>query len=148
MDRLTESAPFPLTTFNRCQLCGKEDDICSFEMLYECDEKDAPEKERIFICCRKGPCHDRIVAHPRMYRTVIWGKGGPGKFMLLCGDCDKRKGTKCTSSLLKENGGVGLCVKFVKPPFQGTFCTDTGCHDLGVHFSPAISCEDHPTKKE
>ena len=124
MPRLTESVSHPLTTFNRCQLCGfSDDDIVYFRMWYECDEHDHVEQPvRVLVACdpekskTKGhPCWKAIEDHPRLYWEVEWGLGEPGHFMLLCGDCQHRKGAACTHPDLKTNGGEGLMVQFHGP---------------------------------
>jgi hypothetical protein len=109
VERLTEIASFPLTTFNRCQLCGFTDkDICEFRMWQECDEEDKPEPYNVLVLCRSEQCMTKLREHPRLYREMPWGQGQPGHLMLVCGPCTLREGTRCSHSVLKANGGEGL----------------------------------------
>lgn len=117
MNRLTSILRFPLDTFKRCQLCGYTstyDDICEFRMWTECDDNDIPEAGNVLILCTKE-CKQILDKHPRLYVEVPWGAGGPGMFMLLCGDCKFRDKSSCKNSELKSNGGVGLEIKFARP---------------------------------
>jgi hypothetical protein len=156
--RLTADIKFPLTTFNRCQLCGHEGDICDFQMWLECDEADKPEPGNVIVVCRpeQSPeCQKVIDDHPRAYFLVPWGQGEPGWLMLLCGNCPNRtlNGTVCGCKHphLKANGGDGLLIEF-NSPFgnNATVCfhTEDGGHRCVDWFpKPAITCEGHPTEK-
>lgn len=127
MQRLTDNLKHPLTTFKRCQLCGFEGtDICEFRMWNECDDSDKAEPGNVIIVCRQKACGDVIDKHPRLYRQVPWGAGGPGMFMLLCGDCEYRDGSKCRHPNLKANGGEGLEVKLSGPVIHVCYVNGTG----------------------
>jgi len=158
MPRLTESAPYPLTTFNRCQLCGfADDDIVYFRMWYECDEQDHVEQPaRVLVACKpekaeaeEHPCWKSIQDHPRLYQEVEWGLGGPGHLMLLCGDCQHRKGSACTHPDLKSNGGAGLMVQFHGPMALIGYHDDSEPGD-GMRCrqwnGPAVACAGLPDK--
>ena len=147
VERLSETTKFPLTSFNRCQICGKEDDICCFRMHYEFNDDDSQDFSHILVVCNTSVCTQVLKDHPRLYSEVSWGKGHPGIFMLLCGSCPSRKGTSCTHPSLKENGGAGLQVNFAKFPWSGFTCGEAGCRPLLPLPSPAVSCEGHPAKK-
>src|SRR6266403_814037 len=118
MDRIKRN--FELTTFKRCQLCGySSNEIVEFSMFYECDDNDNPELDNVIVICNhknikncSGKCMQAIIDHPRLYVDVPWGEGGPGYFMLQCGDCIFRNGTQCKHSDLKANGGNGLEIRF------------------------------------
>ena len=126
MDRLTKHLNHPLDTFKRCQLCGyTNNDICEFRMWQECDENDIPEENNVFILC-KGKCRKALNDHPRLYVEVPWSMGGPGKFMLTCGDCLHRLGPFCTNLDLKDNGGEGLQVNFALPMSGLHICYSDG----------------------
>jgi hypothetical protein len=122
MDRLTKQTKFPLTDFKRCQLCGfVSNDICEFCMWFECDDQDKVEADNILVLCQKKDCKKVVDSHPRLYVEIPWSRGGPGKFMLLCGNCEHRNGTKCKHPQLKENGGPGLKVNFAKTIISEAF---------------------------
>lgn len=143
MDRLTNSLKFPLDTFKRCQLCGHTSrDICEFRMWMECDDTDQPDLENIFILCTRKECTKIVDDHPRLYIQVPWSRGGPGKFMLLCGDCKFRKDKTCTHPDLKVNGGEGLEVKF-SSPFGGDVivCFSDGTSAKSEGMLPATKCK-------
>lgn len=140
MERLTASAKYPSSTFHVCQLCGHTNprDIVEFRMWNECDEHDVPEPGNYLVICAKGKCNQILDDHPRLYVEVPWGQGGPGAFMLLCGDCTFRSGYKCTHADLKANGGDGLEVKFSNIlPIRVCF-TDGTSQYMGRN--PAHSC--------
>lgn len=152
MDRLTQSVKFPLDTFKRCQLCGytsQYDDICEFRMWVECDEQDNPEPNNVIVLCNKkhSECSRVLDNHPRLYIEVPWGNGGPGNFMLLCGDCKFRDKTTCTNPQLKANGGEGIEVKFHNPlpMVHVSFSNGTGGW-LGGN-SPATQCMQYERKE-
>ena len=141
MERLTDQVKHDLSVFNRCQLCGKTGDICSFRMFIECDDDDQPLKDNLLIICSEGPCRNRLTDHPRLYQEVPWSAGGPGKFMLLCGNCKSRNKTTCSHPSLQENGGEGLLVTFTKTPLHGVrMCFSNGTSNV-IHRIPATSCE-------
>lgn len=146
MDRLTETAKYPLDNFQRCQLCGfTSNDICEFRLLMECDDNDKPEQDKVIVRCRQEACIKVVDDHPRLYMEVPWGQGHPGIFMLLCGDCPNRKGTTCTHSDLKANGGQGLEVRLSNNPnIIVCFNDGKGCRNLWPN--PATRCKGHPTK--
>jgi hypothetical protein len=96
-------------------------------MWLECNEEDVIEDlESILILCRGKECREVLDNHPRLYVEVPWSNGGPGKFMLLCGDCEFRSGTACTHTKLKINGGDGLEVGFVWPLGGAMICCTDG----------------------
>ena len=129
MQRLTESLKFPLDTFLRCQICGRESkEIVEFCMMWECDDQDKPEPGNVIVVCKQKPCKKVIDDHPRLYHELPWGPGAPGHFMLLCGDCPSRSGTGCTHKDLKANGGEGLEVRLGGlAAFNVTICGPGGC---------------------
>jgi len=135
----------PPTSFKQCQLCGftsPHDDICSFQMWQRSDAQDNPVEDYL-ITCKGDACSQRIQDDPMLFREVAWSQGGPGKFMLLCGDCHHRDGFRCTHRNLKTSGGVGLLVNFAQTPLSGThICFTNGTsHTIG---NPATRCEGHP----
>lgn len=135
--------------FLKCQFCGEENqDICHFIMWQTCDEKDVPIQDRMFITCKGDECQKKINNDPRLFIEVPWGAGGPGKFMLLCGNCEHRKEFSCSHPNLKANGGAGLLVKF----------TPTILSSISIHFTdgscsrgghpPATFCEGNPDARK
>lgn len=143
MERLTRK--FPLDIFNRCQLCGfEDDDICEFTMWQECDEQDQPEPYNVLVACRK--CYRVIDQHERGYREVPWGQGDPGYLMLLCSDCTLRDGSRCTHPNLKANGGAGLLLHKNQRPGV-TVCFHDDSKEGGLRCShegfpaPFVRCE-------
>lgn len=148
MDRLTQSAPHPLPadSFCRCQLCGHvSDDICEFHMWLEANDDDSRSMDcPVLITCHSKACDKVIKDHERLYVLIPWSRGGPGRFMLLCGDCNHREGSVCTHAKLKANGGDGLLVIF--HPMLGSLhiCFTDGRHMGPEHFTPATHCEGHP----
>lgn len=137
MKRLTEDAPYPLTNFCKCQICGYEkDDICEFRMYLECDEQDKPEPYNILITCKSDECFSVIEKHERLYFSPAWGTGAPGYFMLLCSDCPHRKGGYCTHPDLKSNGGEGLLLHMAGDPiFQANICYHDADSEYGLKCS-------------
>jgi len=124
--RLTEGehAPAEVTTFHRCWVCGGEnDDICAFRMWEECDDQDEPSG-RYLIACREDACQQVIENHPRLYRLIPWAGDDAGRFMLVCEDCDYRKGFDCTHPNLTRNGGEGLNVTVTRPLGEGFICVE------------------------
>lgn len=150
MERLTQTAKFPIDTFKRCQLCGftsKFNDICEFRMWAECDEQDRPEPNNILILCKSKKCRKILDEHPRLYREVPWGAGGPGKFMLTCGDCKFRDKGTCTSPMLATNGGPGMEVRFARglPVVHVSYSNGTGGY-IGTNNTPANRCAGYVKK--
>lgn len=146
MDRLSKHRK-EASSFLQCQLCGKGfDDICELRMWQECDDQDNPEAGNYLVvgkCCRY-----KIREHPRMYREVPWGKGEPGAFILLCGNCPFRAGFKCTHPHLKTNGGQGLLLNTTNPIGTGPVHLNYGRgRGAFVDFSVFSMCEGHPTEK-
>jgi len=133
-----------IASFQECQLCGfRNDDICYFRMWRECDDADQPIPDKILITCKEGRCFQMIEDDPRLFLEIPWSQGGPGKFILLCGDCPHRQGFGCTHPKLKANGGDGLEVKFTPTPWSSAFiCGDGGCHRPPG--PPATFCEGNP----
>jgi len=151
--KLTETAKYPIPedSFRQCQLCGyTNDDICSFHMWYEGDDKDQVESKSspILITCRQEACDTIIEDHPRLYSRVPWGMGYLGRFVLLCGDCPNRKGTSCTHPDGKDNGGEGLLVKFTNPLGVGMIRIKHSSGGVGTLPTPATSCAGHPEENE
>jgi len=144
MDRLTTTTKYPLTTFKRCQICGFEsDDKCSFRMFTECDDSDHPEYDNVIVVCDNEKCRKVIDDHPRLYQEIPWQANfpnGPGKFMLLCGDCKFRNGVKCSHPELKANGGKGLKVDLSKglPIVHISYADGTGI--TRPNMSVAVEC--------
>ena len=146
MKRLTDEILAPPNKFNQCQLCGREGDICSFQMHQECSEDDKPEKDRYLIICREGNCYQRLLDHERLYKHVPWGMGQAGALMLLCSDCPSRKNFSCAHPDLKANGGPGLLVNLANP--LGILHMSWHGESPGPQWpTPATACEGHPTKK-
>jgi len=145
MRRLTEDLPYPIpdNSFLLCQACGVEkDDICSMNMWAEADEDDSfPDRAPVVLLCRK--CEPVITEHERLYRKVQWSRGGPGKFILVCGDCPFREETRCTNDKLRENGGDGLLVRFAQTPVSNTHIQLSGGRGFFIG-PPAVSCEGNP----
>jgi hypothetical protein len=98
----------PLNSFKNCQICGYvSSDICDFYIWHEYDENNG-KSDNILVACKNKKCLRVIEDHELIYEKVPWGQGGPGKFMLVCGECKLRDNTACTHPDLKENGGEGL----------------------------------------
>jgi len=112
-------------------------------MWNECDDNDKPEPNNVIVLCNKkhSECSKILDAHPRLYIEVPWGAGGPGIFMLLCGDCKFRDNTKCTNPNLKTNGGHGLEVKFHRPLAVIHVCMRDGSGGYMGGLQPASTCE-------
>ena len=147
MDKLTDHAQHP-DTFLRCQLCGKlHPHICELDMWQECDEDDELEDKWI-ILCREGDCHKRLQDHDRLYHKVPWSMGGPGRFMLVCGNCDHRDEFDCKHPNLKANGGDGLEVMISRPLGTGWICGGDGCKRIENLHGPANACEGNPGASE
>lgn len=144
--RLTDEALHP-DSFHTCQLCGTTyEDICELRMWEECGDSDEIEPGNYLIVGDKC-CRQKIYDHSRMYREEAWGKGRPGAFILLCGDCPWRKGFTCSHSNLKSNGGEGLLVTGFNP--LPVMHINYGFNDPRtgfVDFTVANGCEGHPTK--
>ena len=150
--KLSEIAVIPAIsapdTFKRCQLCGHvspHDDICEFRMWQRCDAQDNLI-ESYLVTCGSEACFQKIDADPILFREVPWSQGGPGRFMLLCGDCPNRKEFDCQHPNLKSNGGKGLLVNLAQPFLGGARV----CMSDGTSFrfgNPANRCEGHPDSK-
>jgi len=141
MERIKRNFPVP-DTFKRCQLCGhtsKYDDICEFRMLIECDENDKPEPGNVLIRCQQEACVKAIADHPRLYVDVPWGRGAPGHFILVCGDCTFRNQWRCTHPDLKANGGKGLEV-FLSNGRDVRVCFNDGTSSNSVFPTPVVEC--------
>jgi hypothetical protein len=148
MERLTQTSfPLPPGTFKFCQLCGytsEHDDICEFTMLRECDDNDEPEENSVLFRCNSDKCVKAIEDHERLYYTVEWGRGGPGKFMLVCEDCEFRKPDfSCGAPELKANGGEGMEVIFSNlPVFHVHVCFSDGRSFNGNAMpKPVVECK-------
>ena len=126
-----------------CQLCGfLSDDICSFRMWYECDDNDRPEKDKVIVACRG--CERVIQDHPRLYQQIEWGMGDAGHFILVCENCQWRKGIDCANPKLKKNGGDGLKLEMSRPlgDIMIHFHTENGGLTCGTGgFTPFTDCE-------
>lgn len=123
--RLTETAmhPSPPASLEICQLCGQS----GAHLLYECDENDRAERDRVLVTCRRKPCTKQVSAHPRLY--VDAGMGYPGHLPKLCPGCAYQDGTRCTHPDLRENGGAGLVVSL--RGLRGIVCSrGRGCRPL------------------
>lgn len=125
-----------MNSFTLCNNCGyKSDDICEYRMWL------IQETNTYAIICTKKDCQQYIDDHPHLFIEVPWSRGGPGKFMLLCGDCKYRDGFRCTHPDLKDNGGQGLEVSFRETIFSQTImCGSSGCSIPGP---PAVECAGH-----
>lgn len=108
---LSTRVPPDPTNFLTCHICDHVfADICEVNLHQECDlvdGKDIPS-ERYIVACKSKACHQVIEEHELMYQEVPWSRGGPGKFILMCGDCKHRKSFTCMHPNLKSNGGEGL----------------------------------------
>lgn len=132
--------------FKRCIFCDRtSDDICEFRMWQKTDKSDKPVDD-YFIACTEPACRKKIDDDPMLFIEVPWGRGGPGKFMLLCGDCPHRDGFNCRHPSLKSNGGAGLGVRFSSLPIFGTFiCGESGCRIVPA---PATWCAGHAVEPD
>lgn len=97
-------------TLSFCQLCGKEyKDKAAVRLWEEYDDsnkKTGPNSKVIVVgvkCCQR-----KIDDHPRGYLQVPWGRGKPGMFPLVCGDCKHRKDLTCINPQAEINGGPGI----------------------------------------
>lgn len=149
MHKLSEIArPVPADTFAFCQLCGRTfSDICDVDLWQECDDVDQPTGPYLLLGRGCGCKKDILQPHPRLYRHVPWGRGGPGRFTLLCGSCPYRAGFECTHPNLAANGGSGLLVHFSRI-FSGRVCFTDGTARGGEDFGVASACEGHPTRRQ
>jgi hypothetical protein len=136
-------------SFDTCQICGKtSDDICTFRLWQECDDRDQPEPGN-YLLVGETCCRSKIHEHPRLYNEVPWGRGVPGGFVLVCGSCPFREGFHCTHPNLKSNGGDGLLVDFSNPLGGMTVHLNFGYNDprTGMaDFSVVSACEGSPTR--
>lgn len=131
--------------FKTCQLCGyKSDDICNFDLWQEGPE--SGEEPTVFfdtflIIGRRCGCENLVFSSPYWYRRMPWSRGGPGRFILVCGDCPFRQHFQCLHPSLKANGGDGLEVIF-RPMIPGliSVCTTDG-RNIAADLIPAIRCE-------
>jgi len=128
--------------FKICSFCGHtSSDICEFRMWQRTDSQDKPIDAYIIVC-QQAACRKRIDDDPMLFIEVSWGGGGPGKFMLLCGNCPHRQEYACKHPNLKSNGGPGLEVKFSGfPIFNVMICGSGGCRTLD---RPATYCAGNP----
>lgn len=128
--------------FMICAFCDRAgEDICEYRMWQKTDKDDRPIDD-YFIACTSDACRKRIADDPMLFIEVPWGAGGPGKFMLICGDCDHRDGFTCKHPDLKANGGNGLEVKFSSLPiFNSIICGPSGCRSTPA---PAQWCAGNP----
>jgi hypothetical protein len=149
MERLTEkSFVVPNNTFCFCQICGKGSiaDICEYTMYLEMDDNNVPEPGNFFVVCKSKECNKILDNHPRGYQEVPWSLGGPGAFMLTCGDCKYRQGFTCTNPNLTANGGSGLEVHFRNMVMDNVivcFNDGRGCRKL-LGERPVVSCAGNP----
>jgi len=115
---LTAQVTVPLSglrTFSHCQLCNHTGaDFGHYKMWQEHfpGDKDTPS-ERVLLVCREPGCQTILDDNDFLYSEVPWSRGGPGRFMLICGNCTHRVGAACTHPDLLANGGKkGLYVTF------------------------------------
>lgn len=147
MDKLTETLPHPIPadSFLRCQACGiTYDDICYLNLWWEADEDDEWEDTSpAVLVCKADPCKQVILDHERLYAEMPWSRGGPGRFMLVCGTCPHREGTTCTHPKLTANGGEGLLV--TASQILPSVHINRGPGRSGwLPFTPATKCEGNP----
>ena len=129
-----------MNAFKVCAFCGRSGgDICDYTMWQKTDANDKPVDDYVISCCDQA-CRDKIDADPMLFIEVQWSLGGPGRFMLLCGDCPHRAGFVCKHHDLRANGGSGLEVKFSQT-LEVIVCGPSGCH---VRSPPAVSCAGNP----
>lgn len=99
-----------------CGNCARSKDELpvnkTLDVWEECDHHDKREGIYIRLC---EPCSKRLIEpHPRLYHHKQQHEPMPGA-MPTCADCKLRDGLKCTSPLLKRNGGQGLPLSIPKP---------------------------------
>lgn len=96
-----------------CQRCNEQLPMGkTLSTWEECDHNDKREGRFIRLC---GTCANKIVGpHPRLYHRMQDNAPMPGA-MPTCADCQLRDGLRCTSPLLKRNGGAGLPLQLTKP---------------------------------
>jgi len=122
-----------LATFHLCKICGITlSDICQYRMWKNLRTKD------YLIVCRNSKCLNWIDNHSDTFKEVEWSRGGPGRFILVCGSCPFRENFDCKHPDLTSNGGTGLEVKFDTslPSININF----GTHCKTISNRPAISC--------
>jgi hypothetical protein len=126
-----------------CTFCDRSGgDICDYRMWQKTDTNDKPV-DAYMIACTGAACRKRIDDDQALFIEVPWGVGGPGKFMLLCGDCTHRDGFSCKHPNLKSNGGTGLEVKFSNLPIFNSFiCGPDDCKTMPA---PASWCVGNPS---
>ena len=131
--KLSESLTGPRSV-NCCQSCGAFDELSAWQ---EHDDADHPTPVAINLCL---DCSDRIIKpHPRLYRLLDAWEPWPG-IMAVCVGCRYANEMKCTSPLLKANGGAGLPVRYPKPA-TAIMCTrGRGCHTMNT-WQAAPKCE-------
>lgn len=96
-----------------CQECGLTE-YGGKTLFYwqECDEQDKPTAVAIRLC---EQCENELIpGHERLYVEIQSGQPFPG-VMPVCADCRFRQVHRCTSPLLKANGGPGLPLNFPQP---------------------------------
>lgn len=128
--------------FMVCNFCSRSGgDICEYRMWQKTDADDRPIDDYL-ITCKGEDCQQRIDDDPMLFIEVSWGAGGPGKFMLVCGDCTHRDGFSCRHPDLKANGGAGLEVRFANLPIYNSFICGSG--GLLTVPAPASWCAGNP----
>jgi hypothetical protein len=105
------SSLFPKAA-DRCLACGVTAEYAKISVWIEHDAQDRPTHELVALCDK---CGDRLVEpHPLLYDRVSPHQPVPGA-METCRGCLLNTGLRCSSPLLKANGGAGLPVKFAAP---------------------------------
>lgn len=110
------SVDLPYNGFGVCARCQRSKaqlpvgkDLTTWE---ECDHNDKPEGIYLRLC---EPCGKRLIEpHLRLYHRKQKHAPMPGA-MPTCADCKIRDGLRCTSPLLKRNGGQGLPLDLPRP---------------------------------
>ena len=128
-----------------CEFCNQVGtDICEFRMWQKTDSQDQPIDSYIIVC-QQASCRKRIDDDSMLFLEVSWGVGdggGPGRFMLLCGNCQHRENYICKHPDLKANGGLGLEIKFANYPIHNVMiCGAGGCRTPD---RPATYCAGNP----
>lgn len=112
-----ECLPLPTHTLSFCQLCGTEyADRCEIRLWTEYEDHNqgiGPGSKTIVV--GQKCCQQKIDDHPRGYLMVQWGRGTPGMFSLVCGDCKHRRDLKCTNPQAEMHGGPGIEVILYDP---------------------------------
>lgn len=134
---LSSTLPFTRSPL-ACQGCGAQG-VDDLEIWEEADEWDARQDPRVFVVLCRTCSKREIDRHPRVYRQVDRWTPYPG-IMALCIECRFRDGLRCTSPLLKANGGPGLPIHFAKP-VEAFLCGPRAPGYTRLYQAPPSKCE-------